>query len=449
MTELKCPSCGKVFQVDKSDYAALLQQVRNHEFDEELEKRLNEKLTIAQQKFDREIAELKHEVGLANERQENALTAQKAELDKKQSDELAKKNAEITRLNGELKAAETQKDLAVEKANSASKEQILGLNSRIKELEEKAKTREEIFELEKKNAVTELEGKLDSQKNEYEAMLKLKENELAQVKDYRKMLTTKMVGESLERHCEDEFNKLRMTAFPNAYFAKDNAVSESGSKGDYIYREEIDGVELISIMFEMKNENDTTKSKHRNKDFFKELDKDRHEKGCEYAILVSMLEQDSEYYNAGIVDVSYEYEKMYVIRPQFFIPMITLLRNAALKSLETKKQLDEAQKQNIDLTNFEENMEKFKSGFARNYELARSQYEKAIKEIDDAIKKLQAVKTDLTKSADNLRLANDKAQEQLTIKKLTKNAPLVREMLDTQKQAALDVTDDSLENIEN
>ena len=273
MTELKCPKCGQVFTDDESDYAALLQQVRTHEFNDELEKRLNDKLkderTIAQQKFDSEmerlkaeqekalldkdsvIAELKRDAELAQERQRNALNAQKAELDKKQSDELAEKNAEIVRLNGELKTADTQKELAVEKANAASKEQISELNSRVKELEEKAKTREEFFALEKEKIETEFNGKLESQKNDYDAQLRRKDEDLEREKNYKLTLSTKMIGESLERHCENEFDRWRL-AFKNAYFEKDNVISASGSKGDYIYREEMDGVELLSIMFEMK-----------------------------------------------------------------------------------------------------------------------------------------------------------------------------------------------------
>ncbi|SDA12271.1 hypothetical protein SAMN02910447_00567 [Ruminococcus sp. YE71] len=471
MTELKCPKCGQVFTVDESDYAALLQQVRTHEFNDELEKRLNDKLkderTIAQQKFDSEmerlkaeqekalldkdsvIAELKRDAELAQERQEHALSEQSAELARKQNAELEKigksvadRDSQIADLKHKLEMADSDAKLRLAEANAEKDKKINELENTISSMNKDKSVMEEKFELEKKNVRIELESELDSQKTRYETLLKHKEEELEQEKNYKKMLTTKMVGESLERHCEDEFNKLRMTAFPNAYFAKDNAISESGSKGDYIYREEIDGVELISIMFEMKNENDTTKTKHHNKDFFKELDKDRREKNCEYAVLVSMLEQDSEFYNAGIVDVSYEYGKMYVIRPQFFIPMITLLRNAAMKSLETKKQLEEARRQNIDLTNFENNMESFKTGFARNYNLASTQFEKAIKEIDDSIKKLEDVKRDLKKSADNLRLANDKAQKQLTIKKLTKNAPSVKDMLEAQKQAALTVSED-------
>ena len=471
MNELKCPHCGQVFQVDESGYTAILQQVRTHEFDEELAKQLHEKLTaertISEQQHkselerlkaeqekvlgsrDSEIAELKREVGLAQERQENALSKQSSELAQKQNAELEKlsksiadKDSQIAELKHKLDMADSEAKLKLAEANAEKDKRISQLQTSITELEKAGETREKLFELEKKTVITELEGRLNSQKSEYDMLLKHKDEELAQEKNFKKILNTKMVGESLERHCEDEFNKLRMTAFPNADFGKDNAVSASGSKGDYIYREEIDGVELISIMFEMKNESEDTRTKHRNKDFFKELDKDRREKNCEYAVLVSMLEQDSEYYNAGIVDVSYEFGKMYVIRPQFFIPMITLLRNAALKSLETKKQLDEARKQNVDLTNFEENMESFKAAFSKNYELARKQYDKAIGEIDDAIKKLEAVKSDLTKSANNLRLANDKAQDQLTIKKLTKNAPSVKDILEAQKQAALTVSDD-------
>ena len=276
-------------------------------------------------------------------------------------------------------------------------------------------------DLENKNS--ELKIREQSLKEKYEGTIQLKNEEIERLKDLKSKLSTKMVGETLEQHCEIEFNKVRATGFQNAYFEKDNKVSESGSKGDYIYREtDENGVEIISIMFEMKNENETTATKHKNEDFLKELDKDRREKKCEYAVLVSLLEADNELYNTGIVDVSYRFPKMYVIRPQFFIPMITLLRNAALNSLQYKNELAAAQNQNIDITHFEENMEAFKEGFARNYELASRKFQTAIEEIDKTIAHLQKTKENLLRSEDNLRLANNKAQD-LTIKRLTRGNP--------------------------
>ena len=284
------------------------------------------------------------------------------------------------------------------------------------------------------NKATESELKAQSIQRQYEERLKLKDEQIEYYKDFKARQSTKMVGESLEQHCLTQFNSLRMTAFPNAYFEKDND-ARSGSKGDFIFREEVDGVEFISIMFEMKNEMDETATKHKNEDFFKELDKDRREKKCEYAVMVSLLEIDNELYNNGIVDVSYKYEKMYVIRPQFFIPMITLLRNAALNSLQYRKELEAAKHQQIDVLHFEENMNAFKEGFARNYRIASNKFKTAIEEIDKTISHLQKTKEALLSSENNLRLANNKAED-LSIKRLTKNAPSVKEMFDE-----LDVND--------
>ncbi len=349
---------------------------------------------------------------------------QEEELNRKLSDqklELSEKDKMIEQLKGKLKNSDTEKELAVSRA----------LHEKEQEISEKI------------NQITELEGRLSSKDNEnrlqvetlqkqHENELKLKEEQIEYYKDFKARLSTKMVGESLEQHCLNQFNSLRMTAFPTAYFEKDNDV-RTGSKGDFIFRDSVDGVEFISIMFEMKNEMDETATKHKNEDFFKELDKDRREKKCEYAVLVSLLEMDNELYNNGIVDVSYQYDKMYVIRPQFFIPMITLLRNAALNSLEYRRELEVVRNQQVDIRHFEENMNKFKEGFARNYDLASRKFKTAIDEIDKTIQHLQKTKDALLASENNLRLANNKAED-LSIKKLTKNAPAVKEMFEEQNQ---------------
>lgn len=406
MQEIKCPKCGEVFAVDESGYAQIVQQIRDREFEKELKRR--EKDLEEKKESDLEIIRLKQE----------------EELNRKLSDqklELSEKDKMIEQLKGKLKNSNTEKELAVSKA----------LHEKEQEISEKI------------NQITELEGRLSSKDNEnrlqvetlqkqHENELKLKEEQIEYYKDFKARLSTKMVGESLEQHCLNQFNSLRMTAFPTAYFEKDNDV-RTGSKGDFIFRDSVDGVEFISIMFEMKNEMDETATKHKNEDFFKELDKDRREKKCEYAVLVSLLEMDNELYNNGIVDVSYQYDKMYVIRPQFFIPMITLLRNAALNSLEYRRELEVVRNQQVDIRHFEENMNKFKEGFARNYDLASRKFKTAIDEIDKTIQHLQKTKDALLASENNLRLANNKAED-LSIKKLTKNAPAVKEMFEEQNQ---------------
>ena len=403
MQEIKCPHCGQVFQVDESGYASIVQQVRDSEFHKELERR---------------EAELR-------EKNESSVKIARMEQEKVSAEELQRKNdriaemdKEIQALKAKLEGAETERKLAVTEA----------VQEKDKELAERALS------------ITELEGKLESKaaenelreksiRNQYENALKMKDEQIEYYKDFKARQSTKMIGESLEQHCQNQFNSIRMTAFPNAYFEKDND-ARTGSKGDFIFREASeDGTEFISIMFEMKNEADETATKHKNEDFFKELDKDRREKNCEYAVLVSMLEADNEYYNNGIVDVSYRYDKMYVIRPQFFIPMITLLRNAALNSLHYQRELAVVKNQQLDIMHFEENMNTFKSAFAKNYDLASRKFEDAINEIDKSIRQLEKVKEALTSSERNLRLANDKAQD-LSIKKLTKNAPSVKEMFD-------------------
>ena len=419
MHEIKCPKCGEVFQVDESGYAELLGQVRNEAFEDELHKRA------------RELEEKnKNDIKMAQMEQEKKYNAALTNKDKV----LAEKDMEIQQLKNRIEMNDSEKKLAVSEAVN-DKDKILA---------------------EKEAEIIKLKSQIDNQKTEsalkeknleenYKNQLKVKDEQIDYYKDMKARQSTKMVGESLEQHCQNQFNSLRMTAFPNAYFGKDNEVSASGSKGDFIFREaDSEGVEFISIMFEMKNEMDTTATKHKNKDFFKELDKDRREKGCEYAVLVSLLEIDNDFYNNGIVDVSYEYPKMYVIRPQFFIPMITLLRNAALNSLQYQKELQVVRNQQLDLVNFESNMQDFKDAFGKNYRIASEKFQTAIEEIDKTIDHLEKVKKALMSSENNLRLANNKAED-LSIKKLTKNAPSVRQMFDeikTDEDASSDTPTD-------
>lgn len=389
MSELKCPHCGKVFTVDESDYAAILQQVHSKEFEREVEKRIEERLGQV-----RAEEELKVAQAIANERKKL-----EKDLDKVK-DQLLKAKEERQKLEGQLEMAETQKKLEITEATSKL----------------------EIANQKQKN---DYESKLQLQKSQYEGELQQAQTQIDFYRDLKAKMSTKMIGESLEVHCQTQFDQIRSTAFRNAYFEKDND-ARTGSKGDFIFRDySDDGVEYLSIMFEMKNEMETTATKHKNEDFFKELDKDRKEKGCEYAVLVSMLESDNELYNQGIVDVSHKYEKMYVIRPQFFIPLISLLKNASLNALQYKQELLAVREQNLDITHFEEDLATFKTGFARNYELASRKFKDAIDEIDKSIQHLQKIKDALTSSENNLRLANNKADD-LTIKKLTKNNPTMR-----------------------
>ncbi len=406
MQEIKCPNCGEVFVVDESGYAQIVQQVRDKEFDKELRRREEE---------------------LAG-KQESELRLLKLEQKQEYDAALAKKETEIQKLDrliAELRAqisgTETEKKLAVAEV----------VSEKDRELSEKT-TEITALKSQLANKATENELKEQALQKQYEEKLKMKDEQIEYYKDFKARQSTKMIGESLEQHCLNQFNALRMTAFPNAYFEKDND-ARTGSKGDFIFREAADGVEFISIMFEMKNEMDETATKHRNEDFLKELDKDRREKKCEYAVLVSLLEIDNELYNNGIVDVSYRYEKMYVIRPQFFIPMITLLRNAALNSLQYRRELELARHQQVDILRFEENMNTFKEGFARNYRIASDKFKTAIDEIDKTITHLQKTKEALLSSENNLRLANNKAED-LSIKQLTKNAPTVKAMFDELKK---------------
>lgn len=382
MQEIKCPNCGEVFQVDESGYAQIASQVRDKEFDKEIKQR--EKLIESQKEL--EIEKLKAQLKALEEAADKDVKLAVTEALNKKDKELADKDIELAKLKGQLESKDN-------------------------------------------------ENKLKSQalKEQYDDKLKLKDEQIEYYRDFKARQSTKMVGESLEQHCDIEFNKLRATAFPNAYFGKDND-ARTGSKGDFIFREsDASGTEFISIMFEMKNQMDETATKKRNEDFLKELDKDRREKNCEYAVLVSLLEIDNELYNTGIVDVSYRYPKMYVIRPQFFIPIITILRNAALNSLEYKQELETIRNQNIDISNFEEKINIFKDGFSRNFRLASEKFNTAIDEIDKSISHLQKIKDALVSSENNLRLANDKAED-LTIKKLTRGNPTMKELFDKQKK---------------
>ena len=397
MDEIKCPHCKKTFKVDEAGYADILKQVHDHEF----EKELHERLEIA--KKEKESA-----VKLAEANTKSELQTDIAKKDTDIAELKAEKNIEIARLKSEVDSAETSKKLALIQAVSKVE-----------------KERDELVgELKGKDTEKQLLGA--SLKDKYETELRSKDEMIAYYKDIKVKLSTKMVGETLEQHCEVEFNKLRATGFQNAYFEKDND-TKTGSKGDYIYREtDESGNEIISIMFEMKNEGDETATKHKNEDFLRELDKDRIEKKCEYAVLVTLLEADSELYNSGIVDVSHKHPKMYVIRPNFFIPIITILRNAALNSLKYKSELALVKAQNVDVTHFEENVNKFKEGFAKNYDLASRKFKTAIEEIDKTIDHLQKTKDSLLSSENNLRIANNKAED-LTIKRLTRGNPTMAE----------------------
>lgn len=459
MKEIKCPHCGQLFTIDESNYDSIVKQIRDHEFYDELKKReaeYNEKLELQKELVEKDL------MGRANVK----LNEQKAEIEnlknhlklveKEHENELNLKTSslkeEINTLNatrqGEIDKITASKDIEISELKSKANAAVLDLKSKIEVLNQQVKNGDTEKELAVNKAISELKetkdnelnkvkneleiyksemtNKFDSMKDSYEQQLSAKQELVDYYKDFKTKMSTKMIGESLEQHCANEFNKNRMSMFRNAYFEKDNEVVE-GSKGDFVFRDfDEDGVEIISIMFEMKNEADTTSTKHKNEDFFDKLDKDRNRKKCEYAVLVSLLEGDSELYNEGIVDVSYRYPKMYVIRPQFFIPLITLLRNAALNATEYKKQLLIEKNNNLDIAHFEENMENFKVAFGKNFETASKKFSLAIEEIDKTIDHLNKVKDNLLSSDRQLRLANDKAQD-LTIKKLTKNAPSLAE----------------------
>lgn len=479
MEQIKCPHCGEYFTIDESGYAAIVSQIKDKEFDKAVNKSKKElennqkslidnavlKANVESNKkiseLESRIKELESEHKLAINQKDTEIDTLRSEKDRAIQDAVrdeqnkikeieSQHNLEITRKDNEINNLKTEKDRAVQDAVRIEQEKIKELESEHKLAISQKNTEIQTLKTEKERAVQdaikeeqdkikELENNIEKKKLEYNLELnkkeelhkeeiKHKDEEIERIKEFKQKQSTKMIGESLERFCETEFNKLRATGFQSAYFEKDNDV-RSGSKGDYIFRDYSDDVEYISIMFEMKNEADETKTKHKNEDFFKELDKDRKEKGCEYAVLVSMLESDNEYYNTGIVDVSYKYPKMYVIRPQFFIPVITFLRNAAFNTLSVKKELVEMQNRNIDVSTFEASLLDFKEKFGRNYELANTRFNKAIEEIDKTISHLQKVKDELLASDNQLRLANNKLDD-LSIKKLTKNNPTMQQMFE-------------------
>ena len=415
MNEIKCPNCGEVFTVNESQYSELLAQVRTTEFDKEIHARIEQALALEKQKAQNE-----------------------------QQQVLSQKESEIQELKATISNFESQKELIKKDTEQALSEklinkdkELLGLQSQLDrmKLEHQNEMQASLTNIEKERdqiqnqlLLQEKENELSlaSVKQNYEAQLKAANEQVEFYKNFKAQQSTKAIGESLEHYAESEFNKVRSFAFPNVYFEKDNQVSARGSKGDFIFREcDENGVEIISIMFEMKNEADGTEKKHKNADFYKELDKDRREKKCEYAVLVSMLEADNDYFNTGIVDVSHEYEKMYVVRPQFFIQLIGLLRNAALNSLKYKQELALVREQNIDITHFEDDLETFKVAFAKNYNSASKNFNKAIEEIDKAIKRMEAVKQALQTSDNQLRLANNKLDD-VSVKKLTRKNPTMK-----------------------
>ena len=485
MNEIKCPHCGEVFQVDERGFADIVRQVRTQEFSKEIAQReqmlkeRNEqevKLAVAnaQQKaqeeassLDAQIAKLQHQLAELKAQQESDSRVLAAQHEKELADATIQRDLEISKLKQQLEvqASDFSQRLSLQQEQSARKaaEENAQLQQTIAAQKQQLDAQEAQFQAKKELAVAEarnaaererdeLASKMELQKVKAEQeksalreqsarelaqkdeLIKYKDEEIARVKDMKARLSTKMVGESLERHCEIEFNKIRATAFPNAYFEKDNDVVE-GTKGDFVFREcdPASGEEIISIMFEMKNENDETRTKHKNEDFLEKLDRDRKKKNCEYAVLCTMLEPDNELYNEGIVDVSYRYPKMYVIRPQFFIALISILRNAALGALKYKTELAEVRSQNIDITNFESSMEDFKDKFGRNYRIASEKFQTAIAEIDKTIEHLEKTKKALLGSENQLRLANDKAQD-LSIKKLTRKNPTMKAKFDALKE---------------
>ncbi len=421
MNEIICPNCKKAFKVDEAGFASILKQVRDHQFEEELQSRLDLANKEKESAVQLAVANTRNAIQEQLAQKDKELVELKAKAELYYTEKLTQKDSEISQLKSRIENVDVEKELAVTLAvQKVEKEKDALAN----ELATK--------DLEKENLENSLKNQFNTELKSKEDIIKYKDEEIARVKEMKQKLSTKMLGETLEQHCEVEFNKLRATAFQKAYFEKDND-SRSGSKGDFIYRENDEaGNEILSIMFEMKNEGDETVTKKKNEDFLKELDKDRTEKKCEYAILVSMLETDNEYYNTGIVDVSYKYSKMYIVRPQFFIPIITLLRNAAMTSMQYKAELALVKSQNIDITNFEEKMNTFKEGFARNYDLASRKFKDAIEGIDKTIKELEKTKAALLSSENNLRLANEKTED-LTIKKLTHNNPTMRAMFDDLK----------------
>ena len=445
MNEIKCPHCGTVFTINETEYSQLLAQVRGNEFEKEIHERLEREkaLLTEKSKNDLQLQASQKDQGIRDLSQQLEQLKQVQNFDKQKA--LAEKDSQIATLKAELEKLSDQNALKLQEALSDKDKEVQYLQAKLDKqaLSHENELQKTLSSLEKeRDAVKtqlalqekETELQLSSVRNDYEAQLKAANEQVAFYKDFKAQQSTKAIGESLEVYAETEFNKVRSYAFPNAYFGKDNEVSKaSKSKGDFIFREKDEnGIEILSIMFEMKNEADTTKTKHKNSDFYKELDKDRREKKCEYAVLVSMLEADNDYFNTGIVDVSHEYEKMYVVRPQFFIQLIGLLRNAALNSLKYKQELALVREQNIDITHFEEDLETFKSAFARNYELASRKFKTAIDEIDKTISHLQKTKDALLSSENNLRLANNKVED-VTIKKLTRKNPTMKAKFDALK----------------
>lgn len=462
MNEIKCPNCGTVIKIDESIYAKIVKQVRDKEFNEDLKKRLEEEHLREEQALELQKTSLEQyyqdkEYKLKEEYNKSILELKQQVLNKdlETKEILSKKDKELVELKTKL---DNQTELVKSKVSKEYQDEVYQKEKIISQLQSDIMMQESKYKLElqdnlnkKDKEIGSLQNTIENTKNSYllkennlkeayEEKLKLKDEQIAYYKDFKAKQSTKMIGESLEVHCNNEFNKLR-PLFPKSYFEKDNDC-KNGSKGDFIFRDYDDeGTEITSIMFEMKNEADKTASKHKNEDFFKELDKDRKEKNCEYAVLVSMLEIDNDYYNEGIVDVSYKYPKMYVIRPQFFIPIITLIRGMGLNTLEYKKEIELLQKENIDISHFEENMNSFKESFGRNYRLASDKFNKAIEEIDKTIEHLQKTKENLLSSDKNLRIANDKA-EGLSIKKLTSNSKTVREMFENlEKKKQLEMKD--------
>ncbi|MDT9516266.1 DUF2130 domain-containing protein [Streptococcus mutans] len=417
MNEIKCPHCGTVFTINETEYSQLLAQVRGQEFEREIHERLQRETALLEEKSKNEL-----QVNLNDKDKEIAdLRAQLDKLSDKNALELA--NA-LSEKDKEVQSLRNQVDkLRLEHENQLQKT-MAQIEKERDEAQNQLVVQEKEYEL-----------SLAAVRSDYEVQLKAANEQVEFYKNFKAQQSTKAIGESLEVYAESEFNKVRSYAFPNAYFGKDNEVSSaSGSKGDFIFREaDENGVEILSIMFEMKNEADTTKTKHKNSDFYKELDKDRREKKCEYAVLVTMLEADNDYFNTGIVDVSHEYEKMYVVRPQFFIQLIGLLRNAALNSLKYKQELALVREQNIDITHFEDDLETFKNAFAKNYNSASKNFQKAIDEIDKAIKRMEAVKSALTTSENQLRLANNKLDD-VSVKKLTRKNPTMKAKFEALKE---------------
>ncbi|MDD6383917.1 MAG: DUF2130 domain-containing protein [Streptococcus hyointestinalis] len=444
MNTIKCPHCGTVFTINESEYSQLLAQVRSDAFEKEVHERLERETALLEEKAKNQLQESLYQKDKAIETLEHKLTDLENQQEIKLAQAISEKDQEITDLNFKIKQFDTEKSLLIKDNERSLSEQLAKKDIQIQEmqaqldkwqLEQENKLQSSVSAIEKERDA--LQNKLQLQekeqalslsevKNQYEAQLKAANEQVEFYKNFKAQQSTKAIGESLEVYAETEFNKVRQIAFPNAYFEKDNQVSSRGSKGDFIYREtDGNGIEILSIMFEMKNEADNTQKKHKNEDFFKELDKDRREKNCEYAVLVTMLEADNDYYNTGIVDVSHKYDKMYVVRPQFFIQLIGILRNAALNALQYKQELALMREQNIDITHFEEDLDVFKTAFAKNYNSASKNFQKAIDEIDKAIKRMEAVKAALTTSENQLRLANNKLED-VSVKKLTRKNPTMR-----------------------